>query len=48
MKDKLTMLYNTLCQIETKGVSTRTMAECLRFIEKLIEDITQNELQKGK
>lgn len=35
-KEELTRLYNTLITIETKGVHTKTMADCLRFIENAI------------
>ena len=38
MKNKLTVLYNTLAQIETKGQSTKLMAECLKYIEELIKE----------
>ena len=37
MLNDLTKLLNTLATIETKGVSTKTMADCLRFLEQLIE-----------
>ena len=37
MLNELTKLLNTLATIETKGVSTKTMADCLRFVEQLIE-----------
>ena len=32
-KDDLLKLYNTLTMIETKGESTKIMAQCLQFIE---------------
>lgn len=32
-KEDLIRLYNTMLTIETKGVHTKTMADCLRFIE---------------
>lgn len=38
MSEKLTRLYNTMLNIETKGASTKTMADCLRFLEKMIEE----------
>ena len=38
MKEKLAMLYNTLCQIETRGVSTKIMAECLAFLENIMDE----------
>lgn len=37
MLNELTKLLNTLATIETKGVSTKAMADCLRFLENLIE-----------
>lgn len=36
MEEKLTKLYNTMLTIETKGTSTKTMADCLRFLENTI------------
>lgn len=37
MAEELRTLYNTLMQIGTKGHDTIVMADCLRFLEKLIE-----------
>ena len=34
-KEELIKLYNTLITIETKGEHTKTMADCLRFIEQV-------------
>lgn len=45
MHNDLAKLYNTLLLIETKGESTKVMAECLRFLEGLINK--ENEKQKG-
>lgn len=39
MTENLQKLYNTMLLIETKGDSTKTMADCLRFIEKMIVDV---------
>ena len=36
MEVKLVQLYNTLSTIETKGQNTKVMADCLRFLEDLI------------
>ena len=36
MVDNLAKLHNTLMMIETKGESTKIMAECLRFLEQMI------------
>lgn len=38
MKEKLTKLYNTLALIETKGESTKIMAQCLSYVEVLIHE----------
>lgn len=38
MVDKLTRLYNTMLLIETKGENTKTMCDCLRFVEALISE----------
>lgn len=38
MGEKLTKLYNTLCQIETKGENTKLMAVCLGFTQQLIAE----------
>ena len=39
MEIKLTRLYNTLVTIETKGESTKTMADCLRYIEQMVNEL---------
>lgn len=36
IKTQLTVLYNTLSTIETKGTNTETMADCLRYIRNMI------------
>lgn len=38
MENNLRKLYNTILLIETKGESTKIMAECIKFLEQLIED----------
>ena len=43
MIENLQKLYNTMLLIETKGDSTKTMADCLRFDEKMIVDVEQPE-----
>ena len=32
----LVQLYNTLCTVQTSGSSTITMANCLLFLQKMI------------
>lgn len=41
MNEKLVRLYNTMLQIETKGESTKIMADCLRFVENLAKEAAQ-------
>lgn len=41
MEQKLRLLYNTLLTIETKGESTKTMAQCLAYIEGLIKETSE-------
>lgn len=36
MEEELLKLYRTMMLIETKGESTKTMATCLQFLEKLV------------
>lgn len=38
MKNKLTMLLNTLADIETKGDSTIKMALCMQHIQQMIAE----------
>lgn len=41
MKDRLTAIFNTLKQVETKGDSTLMMADCLRELANVINSIPQ-------
>lgn len=41
MEEKLTKLYNTLMLVETKGESTKLMAQCLNFTQGLILEARQ-------
>ena len=43
MTDKLTRLYNTMLTIETKGSNTKTMAQCLAYLEMLIQENEQQD-----
>ena len=38
MENNLRKLYNTILLIETKGESTKIMAECIKFLEQLIAE----------
>lgn len=35
----LQLLLNTMKDIETRGDSTKTMADCLRFVEQKIQEL---------
>ena len=48
MEQKLRILYNTLLTIETKGESTKTMAQCLAFTEGLIREAAEAEAKKAE
>ena len=47
MKNKLQLLYNTLLTIETKGTSTLTMSDCIKYLDNLINE-TAEEIQNEK
>lgn len=40
----LRLLYNTLSLIETRGESTKNMANCLSFIERKINEAEQEKV----
>ena len=46
MKENLQKLYNTLVLIETKGESTKILADCLRYTEQLIQHAPAEEQKK--
>ncbi len=48
MTEKLVKLYNTLSTIETKGEHTKTMADCLRFVERMAVEAKQQETETQK
>ena len=41
MELELLKLYNTMLTIETRGESTKIMADCLRFIEQLRDKVKE-------
>lgn len=41
--DNLRKLYNTLLLIETKGESTKIMADCLIFVEEMMKKAIEKE-----
>ena len=38
MEEKLTKLYNALALVETKGESTKIMANCLVYLDQLVKE----------
>lgn len=38
MNEKLVQLHNLLCQIETKGTGTITMAACIKLLRQIISE----------
>ncbi len=48
MPEKLTKLYNTLAQIETKGENTKLMALCLNYTQQLINEAAAEEAKKAE
>ena len=46
ISEKLTPLYNTLVQVETKGNSTLIMADCLKFLNTLIQESEQEQTEE--
>lgn len=46
MEQKLRNLYNAMLRVETKGMSTVQMAECIRYTEQLIAEANAEEQQK--
>lgn len=48
MEIELTRLYNTLVTIETKGENTKIMADCLRYLERLITESKKPKDEAGE
>ena len=46
MKNKLIKLYNTMLCIETKGESTKLMADCLRYLGSLVNEADKPEVKE--
>lgn len=44
MKNELTKLYNTMLLVETKGESTKLMAQCLNFVAQLANQCAIDEM----
>ena len=41
MKEKLMSLYAAMIKVETKGESTKVMADCIRFVEQCLKEIEE-------
>ena len=48
MKEKLTVLFNTLAQIETKGDGTLKMAGCLQHVQRMIDKCDMEKPEEAK
>ena len=48
MVNELTLLYNTLMTVETKGESTKIMAQCLNYAKQLIDVAKQDAENKAQ
>lgn len=48
MDTELLKLYNTLLMVETKGESTKIMADCLRFVEQLRNRVNENKVIENR
>lgn len=46
MVNELTLLYNTMMTIETKGENTKIMAQCLNYTQQLIAKCAAEEKAK--
>ncbi len=47
MKDKLTAVFNTLKMVETKGDSTIIMADCLRELANIVNEMPEEQLTQS-
>lgn len=48
MKEKLTIVFNALKQVETKGASTLIMADCMRELVKILDELPDKETETDK
>ena len=46
MVENLVRLKNTLMNVETKGNSTMIMADCIRFIDQMVEEYSAKKVAK--
>lgn len=48
LSENLIRLYNTLALIETKGESTKLMAQCMVFVEQMAAEVRATEQENAK
>lgn len=48
LSEDLIKLHNTLALIETKGESTKIMAQCMVFVEQLAANVRTSETQASQ
>ena len=48
LSENLIKLYNTLALIETKGESTKHMAQCMAFVEQMVNEAIMSERAAAK
>lgn len=39
MKENLIKLLNTMAMVETRGENTKIMAQCLQYVENLVQEL---------
>ena len=48
MRDKLAQIYNALLTVETKGTNTMIMADCLRALYSVIQELEDEQRNNHK
>lgn len=46
--EQLTRIYNTMLEIRTKGEDTLVMADCLRALEQVVQQVIQGSNSTGE
>lgn len=44
MKENLIKLLNTMAMVETRGENTKIMAQCLQYVENLVQELNAAEI----
>lgn len=47
MKEKLTAIFNVMQTIETKGESTLAMADCIRSLYQIIQEVEREQTNEN-